>query len=161
MANSYEIKKYSTTYNKQVVDLVLDIQNNEAKINLPFEEQIDLQNIENYFIKSGGMFWIALKDNNVIGTIGLKKVSKDYAVLKKFFVKKAYRNQQVGLCLYKELFEFCKINRFKYIILDTPKVAKQAQKFYLKSGFYFIDKENLPFEYTYPDRDSVLMILEI
>lgn len=157
----YEIKQYSNIYQKQVINLVLNIQNNEAKINLPLSEQPDLQNIEEYFINSGGMFWPALKNSNVIGTLGLKKISKDNAVLKKFFVKSDYRGLKIGLNLYNTLLSFCKNNNIKHLILDTPQVAQKSHKFYLKSGFKIINKEQLPFKYEFPDRNSILMLLNI
>ena len=37
-----EIIKYQDTYKQQVIDLILHIQNSEAKINLTIEEQPDL-----------------------------------------------------------------------------------------------------------------------
>lgn len=161
MIKTYEIKQFSNPYQKQVIDLVLDIQNNEAKINLPLSEQPDLQNIEEYFINSGGMFWIAVENNSVIGTIGLKKASKEDAVLKNFFVKANYRGNKVGLNLYKTLLSFCKNNNIKHLILDTPIVATKSHEFYLKSGFKIITKNQLPFKYEFPDRNSILMLLNI
>lgn len=91
------IETYSGKYDKEIVSLILDIQNNEAKINLSLEEQPDLLDINRYYQQNGGEFWIALSDNCVIGTVGLMLKEKNYAVLKKFFVKKEFRSQKVGL----------------------------------------------------------------
>lgn len=154
-----KIIEYSKIYDKDIQNLILNIQNKEAKINLSLEEQPDLQNIDEYFIKSGGMFWIALYDNNVVGTIGLKKAVDDYAILKKFFVKSEYRGQKIGLELYKKLICFSHKNGIKLIVLDTPSVAEASHTFYKKSGFKVISKSELPFEYNYPDRNSILMAL--
>ncbi|KAF0091982.1 MAG: N-acetyltransferase GCN5 [Fusobacteria bacterium] len=49
----------------------------------------------------------------------------------------------------------------KHIILDTPAVATRSHYFYRKVGFRLIDNVDLPVEYSYPDRNSLLFILDI
>ncbi len=65
------IEKYSGKYDDEIISLILDIQNNESKINLSLEEQPDLFNINKSYQQGGGEFWIAVFDGKVIGTIGL------------------------------------------------------------------------------------------
>lgn len=81
--------------------------------------------------------------------------------MKKFFVKKKYRSQRVGLALYKKLLEFAEAANVQYIILDTPSVAHASHRFYEKAGFRKIDKIELPVPYEYPDRDSILYMLDL
>lgn len=52
-------------------------------------------------------------------------------------------------------------NEIISLILDTPSVAKVSHKFYEKAGFRKIDKAQLPIEYAYPDRDSLLYMLDL
>ena len=63
----YNTETYSGKYTDELISLILDIQDNEAKINLPIEEQPDLLDISNSYQKNGGEFWIALSDGEVIG----------------------------------------------------------------------------------------------
>lgn len=100
-----QIETYSGKYD-EIISLILDIQNNESKINLSLEEQPDLLTIHDSYQKNGGEFWIALDQGRVIGTLGLMKKDNHCAIMKKFFVKKEYRSQKVGLALYKKLLEF-------------------------------------------------------
>lgn len=58
-----EIMMYSDVYKEQVIDLILDIQNSEAKIALTLDEQPDLKDINRYYINDGGAFFLAA-DNN-------------------------------------------------------------------------------------------------
>ncbi len=141
--------------------LILDIQNNGSKINLSLEEQPDLFNINKSYQQGGGEFLIAVFDGKVIGTIGLMMKENNCAIMKKFFVKKEYRSQKVGLALYSELIKFAKTSNVRHIILDTPSVAKTSHRFYEKAGFYKVDKTELPILYTYPDRNSLLYILDL
>lgn len=56
-----EIIKYQDAYKQQVIDLILHIQNSEAKINLTIEEQPDLLNVPLYYEKNGGAFPVAVE----------------------------------------------------------------------------------------------------
>lgn len=125
-----QIETYSGKYDEEIISLILSIQNNEAKIGLSLAEQPDLLNICQYYQQSGGEFWIALCDGNVIGTIGLMLKEQNCAVMKKFFVKKEYRSQKVGLALYQEVLKY----------------AEAAE---------------LPVAYSFPDRDSILYMLDL
>ena len=88
------IETYSGKYDEEIIALILDIQNNESKINLSLEEQPDLLDISECYQKKGGEFWIALADGVVIGTIGLMMKENACAIMKKFFVKKEYHSKK-------------------------------------------------------------------
>jgi hypothetical protein len=66
-----EIMTYQEKYKDQIINLILDIQNNEAKINLSLDEQPDLKDITSCYENGGGEFWIAVDDGTVIGTLAL------------------------------------------------------------------------------------------
>ena len=66
-----EIITYRDEYKQQIIDLILHIQNDEAKINLSLEEQPDLLDIPVYYEKDGGEFWLAIENGTVIGTLAL------------------------------------------------------------------------------------------
>ena len=153
------IETYSEKYKDDIISLILDIQNNEAHINLSLQEQPDLLDISSCYQQKGGEFWIALSGSEVVGTIGLMLKEHNCAVMKKFFVKKEFRSQKIGLSLYNKLLNFAKSMGVQYIILDTPSVAKVSHKFYEKSGFRKINSIELPIPYSYLDRNSILYML--
>ncbi len=156
-----EIETYSGKYDGEIIDLILDIQNNESKIDLSLEEQPDLKDIKRCYQQGGGEFWVARDNGKVIGTIGIMMKENRCAVMKKFFVDSEYRSQKVGLALYKKLLEYAEDAGVKHIILDTPSVAKASHRFYEKAGFRIIELSELPVEYTFPDRDSLVYILDL
>lgn len=156
-----EIITYKEKYKNQIIDLILHIQNDEAKISLSIEEQPDLMDIDSYYRKSGGEFWIAVENDSVVGTIALMPKDSGNGVLKKFFVRRDYRGQKVGYALYCQLIEFVRKNNMRTIILDTPSVARESHRFYERAGFVKISREELPFKYDYPDRNSYLYMLEL
>ncbi len=153
-----EITLYKESYKQQIIDLVLHIQNEEAKINLSLEEQPDLLDIPQNYTANGGRFWVAADGNQVVGTVGLMKEG-DTGILKKFFVHKDWRAKKVGLALYQSLLRFAEEQKLARIILDTPSVAEKSHRFYEHAGFRRITKEELPVPYHYPDRHSYLYML--
>lgn len=156
-----QIETYSGKYDEEIISLILNIQNNEAGIDLSLEEQPDLLDIRKNYQENGGEFWIALSEGQIIGTIGLMLRERQCAIMKKFFVKKEFRSCKVGLALYSELLKFAQNANICNIILDTPFVAKASHKFYEKAGFRKISAAELPIPYSYPDRDSLLYLLEL
>lgn len=158
---SVHIEPYSGNYDDQIIALILGIQNGEAKIGLTLAEQPDLREIRRSYQQNGGEFWLALSGGQVVGTIGLMLREEHCAILKKFFVKKEFRAQKVGLALYQELLEFARRSGVRHIILDTPSVARASHRFYEKAGFRRIGAPELPVAYSYPDRDSLLYLLDL
>lgn len=156
-----QIETYCGKYDEEIITLILNIQNNESKINLSLQEQPDLLDINQFYQQKGGEFWVATSNGNVIGTIGLMLKEHHCAVMKKFFVKKEFRSQKVGLALYRKLIAFAKAANVKHIILGTPSVAHAAHKFYENAGFHKIDTTDLPISYVYPDRNSFLYMLDL
>ena len=90
-----EIITYQEKYKQQIIELILHIQNDEAKINLPLAEQPDLLDIPAYYEKNGGEFWLAVENDTVIGTLALMNKGNGNAVLKKGFVRADYRKQGI------------------------------------------------------------------
>ena len=156
-----DIINYCEKYNQEIIDLILDIENNESKINLSLEEQPDLMDIPGTFLNSGGNFWVAVDQDTVVGTIGLAMKENNCGVLKKFFVRADWRGKKLGLALYETLLEYAKSHHMQSIILDTPSVAKAAHRFYERAGFQKVTAAELPVPYAYPDRDCILYLLTL
>ena len=156
-----EIIRYCEKYKQQIIDLILHIQNAEAGIDLNLQEQPDLMNIPFYYEKNGGEFWIAVDNDTVVGTIGLMNYGNGNGVLKKFFVRADWRNRKIGLSLYQTFLKEAQAGGYRQIILDTPSVAKASHHFYQRAGFMRISKNELPFPYEYPDRNSLLYLLKM
>lgn len=158
------ITTYDDKYKEDVIKLILYVQNVEYEVNISIEEQPDILDIQSNYIKDGGNFWVALNGKGeVVGSIGLQKKTNEVAVLKKFFVYKDYRGKDIGIGtgLYEALLNFVKKQRFTKVILDTPSKATRSHGFYKKVGFKKIDKEDLPIQYDYSDRDSLIFELDL
>ena len=159
------IQLYDHKYRQEIIDLILYVQNQEWGLGMSIEDQRDLLDINESYLKDKGGFWIALNESGkFIGSIGLKRIGTDIGVLRRFFVLKEYRGKEhgVGAELYDAFLNFAKENGVSKIILDTPSTAKRAHSFYIKVGFKEIADEELPVSYDYPKVHSPrLFLLEI
>lgn len=156
-----KIIPYEKHYKNQVIALILYLQNFDNKVDLSLEEQPDMNDIETYYLKNGGGFWLAINEiDDVIGTLGLMKKEGHFGILKKFFVDPTYRGKEVGVSkeLYDQLINHAKQNNIDCLVLDTPANCKRAHHFYIKKGFQKIKYTELPFDYDFPNRDSYFFL---
>ncbi|GAA4884062.1 hypothetical protein GCM10023311_02990 [Flaviramulus aquimarinus] len=102
-------------------------------------------------------YWVAINNNEVIGTIGVVKIKKEFAILKKMFLKKSFRGKIFGVSnsLLQTSFNWCIKNGIEQIYLGTMDQFIGAHKFYLKNGFQRISKNNLPDGFLSNPMDNV------
>ena len=140
------IEIYTDIHKKDVVDLILHIQNTEFGIPITLELQPDLNEIAGFYQINNGNFWIAKIDNKIIGTISLLDIGNRKAALRKMFVDKDYRGKEfgVGQKLLNTLVDWTRHKEFTEIFLGTTEKFIAAQRFYEKNGFKEIEKQELP-----------------
>jgi N-acetylglutamate synthase-like GNAT family acetyltransferase len=141
-----EIAVYSQQYQQPVIDLILDIQQNEFGVPVTIADQPDLLNIENFYCRGLGNFWIAIEDAQLVGTIGLIDIGNGQSALRKMFVQKDYRGKDkaVGQRLLDYVISWCRVKGIDEIYLGTFDKLVAAQRFYVKNGFEEIAAEALP-----------------
>jgi GNAT superfamily N-acetyltransferase len=140
------VREYSERYKDEIIDLILDIQRNEFNIPIRKEDQPDLSDVPGFYQHGAGNFWVALCNDRVVGTISLVDLGHNQLALRKMFVKFAYRGSRYGTAgiLLQKSVEWAKQNRIKDIYLGTTEKFLAAHRFYEKSGFIQICKEELP-----------------
>ncbi len=155
------ITRFHPSQQQEVTTMILDIQNGEFLLGLEDDEQPDLLDTEGFY-KEGG-FWVARLKGEIIGCIGLQKLNPDCGILRKLFLKRAYRGSQYGIAsrLLSALLAEAEELGLSRILLDTPAVARASHSFYRKNGFIEISPAEIPEEYSYIDRDSLLFVLEL
>ena len=141
-----EIVNYRPDLVEPAVQLILDIQQNEMDLPVTRGMQDDLVDVEAYYLKPGGNFWLAVDGQRVVGTIGLVNFSQGVGVLRKMFVHQEFRGKQYATAkrLFDTLVAWSLSKQFNIIYLATIEKLKAAQRFYEKSGFSKIPESELP-----------------
>jgi N-acetylglutamate synthase-like GNAT family acetyltransferase len=158
-----EIKILNNTYSESVIDLILTIQQKEFNVPITIEDQPDLMQIEEFYFASGGGFWGAFIDGELVGTIALVKFDKNAAAIRKMFVKKEFRGKEHNIAqkLLEILIAYCHENGIEEVYLGTVSILKAALRFYERNDFKIIDKELLPAKFPLMSADNVFCFLDL
>ncbi len=140
--HDFKIEVYSDKYKDQVIDIIgqtlAEISVIDKK-DLPIDDE-DLQKIaEIYSGKS--RFWVALDNDDVIGTVAIKDLGQNVAKLKRMFVLVHYHGSGVGQKLLNHATDYAKGQGFIKLILNTHNLMKRAHRFYEKNDFVRRDKK--------------------
>lgn len=150
-----EIQSYSETYRDQIIQLTFKI---AKEFNFPISPaaQPDLLDIPKFYQTGQGNFWIALVDQQVVGTTALIDIGKNQGAVRKVFVDAGYRGTEKGIsnALLETLISWCKKSSMNKIYLGTREIFYAAQRFYEKNGFQEIAKEDLPKSFPVNEVDS-------
>ena len=150
------ITPYTQPYQQQVASLIVGIQNKEFGVDITADDQPDLKNIEQYYQNNKGNFWIALQDEQVLGTIALVDIDNQQLALRKMFVKNGYRGQplNIGQSLLNTAINWAKQRLITEIYLGTVPHYYAAHRFYEKNDFYRVSKSKLPANFNIMEVDK-------
>ncbi len=150
-----KICEYKALYQQGVIELILHIQQDEFKIPITINEQPDLMDIENFY-QMDGNFWVALFENDVVGTVAIKNIGNRNAMLRKMFVKEAYRgkDKEISYRLLSQLLNWASEKHFRTVFLGTTPQFLAAHRFYEKHNFTEVTKDELPEEFPLMDVDK-------
>jgi N-acetylglutamate synthase-like GNAT family acetyltransferase len=125
------IEKYTERDKEEVIGMILLIQKDEFNVQINRNEQPDLEDIESYYGKGNSNFWIAKKNEQIIGTVALLDIGNSHAALRKMFVKKEFRGKQLGVgqLLLDNLLKWAKVKGVRKIFLGTTEKFIAAQRF--------------------------------
>ncbi len=146
MSQMIRVEEYSNTYQAQIVDLILHIQQDEYQIPITQADQPDLLEVGNFYQKGYGNFWVALDTDKVVGTIALLDIGDRYLALRKMFVAKEYRGQvyKAAHKLLSTALAWSVTKGIQEIYLGTTRQFLAAHRFYEKNGFQEIPSGELP-----------------
>jgi len=128
-----EILEFDKNYNEHVNNLMHAILVDEFGFKHFSEGIINSQNEE--YITGNNRLWIAVDNDEIIGTIGIIEVSETHALLKKIYVKESYRGQGIAQELLNLCLEYARSMNYNYVFLETYERLKRANSFYTKNDF--------------------------
>lgn len=129
-----------------IVDVILPIQREEFGIAITAQDQPDLADIAGFYQNGHGQFWVALKDDRIVGTIALKDIGNGEAALRKMFVAADMRGREFGVSarLLTALLDHARQSGLRTVYLGTTDRFFAAHRFYEKNGFSEIAADALP-----------------
>ena len=135
-----EIIKFENKYRDDLIFMILEAKNALGRAPGLNQDLLDIQS--NYFDK-GGMFWIALDENDrVIGSVGFNTDDMNGATLHRLFVKCNLKYQGIGTALLKTAEGYIKqIGReIVYVNLGKGDEWFESRNFYTKHSY--VEYEN-------------------
>lgn len=158
-----EIQQIGNQYSESVIDLILNIQQKEFNVPITINDQPDLVRIDEFYLATGGNFWGAFINGELVGTIALVKFDEKAAAIRKMFVKKEFRGKEYSIAqkLLEILITYCRENGINEVYLGTVSILQAALRFYEKNHFKIIEKEKLPAKFPLMNADNVFCFLDL
>lgn len=152
-----QIAHYSTEHQQPVIELILGIQQNEFNIPITLADQPDLLTIPSFYCQNKGAFWVALKDQKVIGTIALIDIGDRMGAIRKMFVHQDFRGKELGIAtlLLHAMLDHCRQQGLTAVYLGTLPRLQAAMRFYERNGFVQLPKATLPSQFPAMTLDTV------
>lgn len=93
---------------------------------------------------NNGCFWCLIDDNNVIGTIAIRKIddAKRIVELKRMFVLPEFQGKGYGRLLLEHAVKSAREQKYQKICLDTRRQFSVAQHLYRSVGFQETERYN-------------------
>ncbi len=134
-----KIIQYADRYKDTVPRFILEVL--EGEFGFTGIERPDIFDIPAHYSKGASRFWLAIDDNNVVGTIAIIDCGRNRGFLRRMYVAKRFRRKGIGTKLLATLLRYAKKHHYKRIFLWTDEEMKDAIKMYEKEGF---EKINAP-----------------
>lgn len=164
MQNDFKIERLDNHFCEAIIGLILPIQQIEFNVNIDLAAQPDLLDIEKHYDGSGGAFWGAQFNGELVGTIALIAAPAHHSgTIRKMFVKKEFRGKELGVAqaLLKTLLAYCEDNKLNEIYLGTKDILQAACRFYERNGFKQIAMADLPVYFPRMAVDNVFYSLDL
>lgn len=135
-----------------VFALILPIQQQEFAIPVTAADQPDLADIDGFYRRGAGEFWVASTDaNRIVGSIALIDLSADttgggagLGVVRKMFVAADQRGSGLAQSLLDVLAYHARASGLRELWLGTTEKFRAAHRFYERNGFTVVDAADLP-----------------
>jgi GNAT superfamily N-acetyltransferase len=138
------IQEFSDRYSVSVRELVHGILIEEFDFPRAIAEQPDLLDVRSHYSGGASRFWVATDNDNLVGTVGFVDLGKGNSLLRKMFVRSAYRGTGVALLLLDRVLSWAISHGFSAMYLGTNAKFRAARRFYEKHGFVEVSADSLP-----------------
>lgn len=138
-----------------IVPFTKEYSNDFKRLNLEWLEKFNLTEPADFeilddpigkVIDQDGFIWLALEDDEIVGSAALVKISEGKFELAKMAVTESSQGRGIGKLLLEKCLESAKESAALEIILFSNSQLASAIKLYEKYGFRHIEVENSPYQ---------------
>ena len=133
------IKTFSCSHAVEVKELVIGVLKCEG-FEYDSAKDFDLDDIEKYYLKNGGIFYVGIMDGYIIGTSAVKKIDDSKCEIKRIYLKREFRGRGFGKELFLKALKYAEEN-YPTIVLKTNVGLKDSINMYIKNSFSAVKKE--------------------
>jgi len=130
-----DIRAYQVGDEQEIQALIVDIMDKEFPQSKAAYPMDDLANIQTVYGKPGDAFFVATNEQQIVGTVAIKREDDRIALLRRIFVTSSYRKKRVGLNLIDRAIKFCKEQGYKEIVFKTSSKMDGAIRLCERKGF--------------------------
>lgn len=138
-----QVRKFDEKDGESVKNLIISILTKEYPFDKSVYEDSDIADIRKAYSGKRDTFFVLDAEKDVVGTVGVKEDSIDTALLRRLFVKPAFRRKGYGSLLLSKAINHCKKSNFKHIVFRATGRMSQAINLLRKTGFREIEKIDL------------------
>jgi len=95
----------------------------------------DMDEVQAHYFDNDGYFLVAVDDNRVIGSGGVRKIDAGTAELKRMWLLEEYHGLRIGYRIITRLIDFARGRGYTSLILRTKTASARAIDFYKRVGF--------------------------
>jgi GNAT superfamily N-acetyltransferase len=149
MATEIIIRPFSERDAAQVRELFVTVNRLLSPTNLrdAFESYIERSLVEEidripaYYSEHAGSFWVAVKDDKVVGMFGLEDVSDGAMELRRMYVDPSARRQGIARQMLQSAEDECGRQGVSRLVLSTSEVQRAALALYKEAGYRLLREE--------------------
>ena len=93
-----------------------------------------MKNLDKFAVPDGRLLLVNV-DDQIAGTISMRKIREDSGEIKRMFVRPNFRGKNLGNLMIEEVIEVAKKNDYSKLYLDTAQFMSSAVTLYKKYGF--------------------------
>lgn len=157
------IRRFNPADTEGIRSLIVSIQREEFGIEIDYDDQPDLADVEGFYFAGKGGFWVAEAEGEIVGSISLKDIGGKKGALRKMFVAPEFRGREKGVAkaLLDHLIHEAKECGFCQVYLGTTAKFLAAHRFYEKNGFDLVESDTLPKTFPRMAVDTRFYCLEL
>jgi GNAT superfamily N-acetyltransferase len=111
----------------------------EAYIERALAEEID--RIPAYYSEHAGSFWVAIKDDKMVGMFGLEDTLDGAMELRRMYVDPSARRQGIARQMLQSAEDECRRRRVSRLTLSTSEIQVAALALYKEAGYTLLREE--------------------